>query len=60
MPGKLADFLIYPPGVDLLNGSIKETLKLEFVARGGRVWAAETLKEIFPGKEAQQTPPFNP
>ncbi|KAJ3857343.1 hypothetical protein EV368DRAFT_77833 [Lentinula lateritia] len=59
-PGKLADFLIYPPGVDLLNGSIKETLNLEFVARGGRVWAAETLKEIFPGKEAQQTPPFNP
>ncbi|KAJ4475736.1 hypothetical protein J3R30DRAFT_3294599 [Lentinula aciculospora] len=60
-PGKLADFLIYPPGVDLLHGSIKETLKLEYVARGGRVWVAETLAEFFPGKgPAQQMPPFNP
>ncbi|KAF9068339.1 hypothetical protein BDP27DRAFT_1422041 [Rhodocollybia butyracea] len=61
-PGKLADFLVYPPGVDLLSGSILETLKLEFVARGGRVWVAGTMKELFPGRdrEIQQMPPINP
>ncbi|KAJ3838794.1 hypothetical protein F5878DRAFT_725021 [Lentinula raphanica] len=61
-PGKLADFLIYPPNVDLLNESIKETLKLKYVARGGRVWVADTMEEFYPrkGKEAQQMPPFNP
>ncbi|KAJ3981233.1 hypothetical protein F5890DRAFT_570495 [Lentinula detonsa] len=61
-PGKLADFLIYPPEVDLLNGSIKETLQLKYVTRGGRVWVAETLEEFFPrkGKDPQQMPPFNP
>ncbi|KAF5379918.1 hypothetical protein D9757_007232 [Collybiopsis confluens] len=59
-PGKLADFIVYPPDVDLLEGPMRDSMKIEFVARGGRIWVAETLKEIFPGREAQQIPPINP
>ncbi|THH31545.1 hypothetical protein EUX98_g2661 [Antrodiella citrinella] len=42
-PGKLADFLVYPPGVDLLNGDIKASRELKYVVRGGRVWDATTM-----------------
>ncbi|KIK54484.1 hypothetical protein GYMLUDRAFT_177108 [Collybiopsis luxurians FD-317 M1] len=59
-PGKLADFLVYPPKVDLLQGPILDTLKLQFVARGGRIWVAETLEQLFPWREVQTIPPINP
>ncbi|KAF8164016.1 hypothetical protein BJ912DRAFT_1005132 [Pholiota molesta] len=56
--GKLADFLIYPPGVDLLEGEIsRKTLQLAFVARGGRIWDAETMVEIWPVNGTKQTMP---
>ena len=48
-PGKLADFLVYPPGVDLLEGNVSEkTLQLLLVARGGRIWDAESMVEVWP------------
>ncbi|KAF5373144.1 hypothetical protein D9758_001532 [Tetrapyrgos nigripes] len=58
--GKLADFLVYPPGVDLLNDGIEKTRDLELVARGGRVWNASTMVEVWPveGRE-QSMPPLN-
>ena len=60
-PGKLADFLIYPPGVDLLNGDISGTRKLEYVVRGGRVWDASTMEEVWPVKGRREPmPPLNP
>ena len=59
--GKLADFLIYPPDVDLLNGHIWQTLNIKYVVRGGRVWNAETMAEVWPEKgKVQHMPPINP
>ena len=56
--GKLADFLVYPPGVDLLDGEISEkSRQILFVARGGRIWDAETMVELWPGKGKRQTTP---
>jgi hypothetical protein len=60
-PGKLADFLIYRPGVDLLEEPIESTLKLSHIARGGRLWDASTMEEQWPKKGAtQEMPPLNP
>ena len=60
-PGKLADFLVYPPGVDLLDRDILESRKISYVARGGRLWDAETLTEVFPARGRRPTmPPINP
>ncbi|KAF9265808.1 hypothetical protein L218DRAFT_859632 [Marasmius fiardii PR-910] len=59
--GKFADFLIYQPGVDLLNGPINNTLQLRYVSRGGRIWGASRMVELWPVKgRAQDMPPFNP
>jgi len=56
--GKLADFLVYPPGVDLLEGEISQkTRQLLMVARGGRIWDAETMVEVWPMKGKKQTMP---
>ena len=58
--GKLADYLVYPPGVDLLDGDISETRNIRFVARGGRIWNASTMEEVWPVKGRKQTvPPIN-
>jgi hypothetical protein len=58
--GKLADYLIYPPGVDLLNDGISNSLKLTHVARGGRLWDASTMEEVWPVKgRKQEMPPLN-
>ena len=58
--GKLADFIVYPPGVDLLEGGIHKTLELKLVGRGGRIWDAETMVEIWPVKgRKQRMPVFN-
>ncbi|KAF9555567.1 hypothetical protein CPC08DRAFT_125514 [Agrocybe pediades] len=57
-PGKLADFLVFPPGVDLLEGEISEkTRQLLLVARGGRIWDAETVVEMWPMKGRKRTMP---
>ncbi|KAF9068356.1 hypothetical protein BDP27DRAFT_1327507 [Rhodocollybia butyracea] len=59
--GKLADFLIYTPGVDLLHGPIEGTTNLKYVARGGRIWDAYTMTEVWPVAGRKHTmPPFNP
>ncbi|KAL0947553.1 hypothetical protein HGRIS_013647 [Hohenbuehelia grisea] len=59
-PGKLADFLVYPPGVDLLEDDITHTKDLRYVARGGRVWDASTMVEVWPVKgRKQDMPPIN-
>ena len=47
-PGALADFLVYKPGVDLLHGDIRQSTDIRFVARGGRLWDAMTMKEEWP------------
>ena len=59
-PGKLADVIVYPPGVDLLEGHIHKTLELKLVVRGGRIWDAETMVEVWPVKgRKQRMPVFN-
>ncbi|EKM83071.1 hypothetical protein AGABI1DRAFT_118462 [Agaricus bisporus var. burnettii JB137-S8] len=58
--GKLADYLIYPSGVDLLNEGIDSSLELTHVARGGRLWDASTMEEVWPVKgRKQELPPLN-
>jgi imidazolonepropionase-like amidohydrolase len=58
---KLADFLIYPPGVDLLHDDIQRTRDIQYVVRGGRVWDAKSMTEVWPVKGRRGTmPPFNP
>lgn len=60
-PGKLADFLVYPPGVDLLEGDISATRDIKYVVRGGRVWDAETMNEVWPVERKRPAmPPLNP
>lgn len=57
--GKLADFLIYPPNVDLLSGDIRlKTPQLQYVARGGRIWEADTMVEFWPVKGRKQDMPI--
>ncbi|KAF9009485.1 hypothetical protein BDQ17DRAFT_1235809 [Cyathus striatus] len=59
-PGKLADYLIYPADVDLLEGDIKQTRNIKYVVRGGRIWNASTMEEVWPVKgRKQQLPPLN-
>lgn len=59
-PGKLADFVVYPPGFDLLHGDIRNTRDIRYVVRGGRVWEAETMTEVWPVKGRKQSkPPIN-
>ena len=59
-PGKLADFVVYPPGVDLLEGDISGTRDIRFVVKGGRVFDASTLTEAWPvpGRK-EPLPPIN-
>ncbi|KAG6379166.1 hypothetical protein JVT61DRAFT_11606 [Boletus reticuloceps] len=59
-PGKLADLVIFPGGFDLIDGDIRQTKEIRFVVRGGRIWEAKTMTELWPVKGRQQTlPPFN-
>ncbi|EPT06231.1 hypothetical protein FOMPIDRAFT_124868 [Fomitopsis schrenkii] len=60
-PGKLADFVVYKPNVDLLDGPISNTQEIRWVVRGGRVWDADNLTEVWPvtGRKATM-PPINP
>lgn len=56
--GKLADFLIYRPGVDLLDGSIMDkSRELDKVVRGGRIYDAESLAEVWPVKDRKYEGP---
>ena len=59
-PGKLADFVVYPPCVDLLEGDISGTRDIRFVVKGGRVFDASTLTEAWPvpGRK-EPLPPIN-
>ncbi|KAG1734440.1 uncharacterized protein EDB91DRAFT_1146890 [Suillus paluster] len=57
--GKLADLIIFPPGFDLLQDDIRHTRNIRYVMRGGRVWDAGTMEEIWPIKRKQVLPPFN-
>ncbi|KAJ8696814.1 hypothetical protein PTI98_006650 [Pleurotus ostreatus] len=60
-PGKLADFLVYEPDVDILGGEIAATNQVRYVSRGGRVWAASTMEEVWPVKGRKKPiPPLNP
>lgn len=60
-PGKLADFIVFPAGFNLLEDDIRKTRNISFVVRGGRVWEAETMVEIWPNIGKKQTmPPLNP
>ena len=59
-PGKLADFVVYPPNVDLLDGDIGGSRKIKYVARGGRIWNADTMVEEWPVKGRKfAMPPIN-
>ena len=57
-PGLLADLVVYPPGVDLLEGAITESRKVRYVMRGGRVWDAETMVEEWPVKGRRKLMPI--
>ncbi|KAJ7898463.1 hypothetical protein B0H13DRAFT_2520490 [Mycena leptocephala] len=58
--GKLADLIVYPPGIDLLEGDISQTRELQLVARGGRFWDASSMEEVWPLKGKKQVlPPIN-
>lgn len=57
-PGLLADFLVYPPGTDLVNGVMGvDTRDIRYVVRGGRVWEAATMEEVWPVKGRKQVMP---
>jgi imidazolonepropionase-like amidohydrolase len=59
-PGKLGDFIVYHPDVDILEGDIKESTRIKYVVRGGRVWNAKSLEEVWPVKGHRPAmPPFN-
>ncbi|KAF8216523.1 hypothetical protein K438DRAFT_1797365 [Mycena galopus ATCC 62051] len=58
--GKLADLIVYPAGIDLLEGDISQTRELRLVARGGRFWDAASMEEVWPLKGKKQVlPPIN-
>ncbi|KAJ7334166.1 hypothetical protein DFH08DRAFT_300863 [Mycena albidolilacea] len=58
--GKLADLIVYPPGIDLLEGDISQTRELRLVAIGGRFWDATSMEEVWPLKGKKQVlPPIN-
>lgn len=60
-PGKLADIVIFKPGVDILGGEMGVSANIEFVGRGGRIWEAETMTELWPVKGRKQVMlPYNP
>jgi imidazolonepropionase-like amidohydrolase len=54
-PSKLADFLIYPSGVDLMAPMIPST-EIQYVVLSGRVYDAETLDEVWPMKGRKLEP----
>lgn len=57
--GKLADMVIYPPGVALLD-DISQSREIRFVMKGGRVWHAATMEEEWPVKGRKPSlPPLN-
>jgi hypothetical protein len=52
--------IVYPPGIDLLEGDISQTRELQLVARGGRFWDASSMEEVWPLKGKKQVlPPIN-
>ncbi|KAG6836930.1 hypothetical protein H0H93_001092 [Arthromyces matolae] len=55
---KLADLLVYPPGVDILGGDISATRDIRYVVRGGRFWDASTMEEVWPLKGKKQVLPL--
>ncbi|KAJ7442290.1 hypothetical protein FB451DRAFT_1057716 [Mycena latifolia] len=58
--GKLADLIVYPPGINLLEGDMSQTRELRLVARGGRFWDASSMEEVWPLKGKRQVlPPIN-
>jgi imidazolonepropionase-like amidohydrolase len=48
--GKLGDFIMYHPDVALLEGDIEESTRIKYVVRGGRMWNARNLEEVWPVK----------
>ena len=51
---------MYPPGVDLLEGDINSTRDIRFVVKGGRVWDATTMVEVWPvAGRREPMPPLN-
>ncbi|KAJ6581530.1 hypothetical protein B0H19DRAFT_1207473 [Mycena capillaripes] len=59
-PGKLADLIVYRPGIELLEGDISQTREIRLVARGGRFWEASSMEEVWPLKGKRQVlPPIN-
>ncbi|KAJ7284597.1 hypothetical protein C8J57DRAFT_1289035, partial [Mycena rebaudengoi] len=58
--GKLADLVVYPPGIDLLTGDLTKSRDIRLVARGGRFWDASSMEEVWPlQRKRQEMPPFN-
>lgn len=58
-PGKLADMVVYPAAVNVLE-DINLTSQIRYVIKGGRVWDAETMTEEWPEKgKVQSMPPLN-
>ncbi|KIJ44168.1 hypothetical protein M422DRAFT_67773 [Sphaerobolus stellatus SS14] len=58
-PGKLADLVVYPPGVDF--GSLRDltaSKDIQRVIKGGRVFDANTMTEEWPMKGRKQVLPI--
>lgn len=63
--GKLADFVLYPPHVDILEEiedeyeftTVGPTRDIFLVGRAGRVWNADTMEEVWPVKGPRQRMP---
>ena len=45
--GKLADLIVYPPDVNILE-DLGDSEYPRYVVKGGRVWDASTLNQIWP------------
>ena len=62
-PGKMADFIIFRPGVDLLDESVVGgTKEIRYVGKGGTVWDPEKgMEEVWPVKGRRKVMPnMNP
>ncbi|KZT44231.1 composite domain of metallo-dependent hydrolase [Sistotremastrum suecicum HHB10207 ss-3] len=59
--GKLADIVVYPPGANLLANLTNVSQDPRLVIRGGRVWEAATMDQVWPTKVKRPLgPPLNP
>lgn len=58
--GKMAEFIVFQPGVDLLRdgGGMQETREIRYVSKGGKIWNPKKgMEEAWPEKGKRKTMP---